>query len=282
MTHEQKQFVLTEIAKLLKKTSQNKLANRAGISPSYMSQIVNEKWSNIANKTWQEVALNLGIKLNTVWNTAETSTYLSFQELLKTAKKHRMSIGISGDAGYGKTEAYEGFVKKTKNAFLIQFDEYWTKKIALQNFMRKLGLDPNTLTTAEMSQDIIIQLKSLDDPIVIFDEMDKTKDSVMMFYISLYNKLDGHCAFAISGSPYFQKAVEKNARRDKRGYKEFYSRLGRKFIKPQAPTHADIELICNENGVFDKDEIYRIYKTSENDLRRVKREVLKLQELKAA
>lgn len=281
MTLAQKELIVSELRKMLENTSQNKLANRAGISAGYMSLIMNKKWGNIAHETWLKVALNLRISLDETWVTAETSNYLQFQELIAATQRRSMSIGIAGTAGFGKSEAFTNYARNNKNAFYLQCDDFWRKKQFLENFLRALGEDPTGLTNSEMCEDIIVRLKSIENPIVLFDEMDKLQEAQIMFFISLYNKLDGHCAFVVSGAPYFEFRVQKNAKRDKRGYQEFYSRIGRRFIKPQPATLKDVAMICSVNGITDKDEHYRIYKVSENDLRRVKREVIKLKELKA-
>ena len=233
MTNEQKTFVVTEIAKLLKKTSQNKLANKAGISSGYMSQIVKRKWDNIADATWLKVAINLGIKLKHAWKIVPTKTYNNFLELIDVARKNTANIGIAGDSGYGKTAFYEDYCKKNDNSYHLVCNDFWTKKMFAENFLRLLGEDPTGKTTAKICQKIIETLKKIPNSIVFIDEADKMGDFLALFFISLDNTLFDHTTFIVSGSPYFQLRVELNAKRDKRGYKEFYSRIGKTFIEPR-------------------------------------------------
>ncbi len=59
----------------------------------------------------------------------------------------------------------------------------------------------------------------------------------------------------------------------KKGYKEIYSRLGRKFIELKGVGSTDVNQICQANRITDKAQIKEIFEDSEFDLRRVKRKV---------
>lgn len=279
MTNGNKEKIHAQLLILREKKSQNKLANTAGISAGYMSQIMNKKWDAIANDTWQKIQLNLGLVLEEKqWNLASTRCFREMALTIKAAKKRSLCIGIAGKAGWGKSAFYKQFAVENDNVFYIQCSDHWTKKMFFQNFLRVLGEDWMCYySVAEMAERVIVALKQLRKPQVILDEMDKLKESPFLFFISLYNKLEDHCSLVVSGSPYFEKNVVAKAKRNKRGYEEFYSRIGLKFIKPAAPLQADITAICKANGINDLDEHYRIFKACEYDLRRVKREVIKLQ-----
>jgi hypothetical protein len=60
---------------------------------------------------------------------------------------------------------------------------------------------------------------------------------------------------------------------NRKGYKEIYSRVGRKFIPIQVVNSPDIAAVCVANGVEDLTSINEIIDDCENDLRRVKRKV---------
>ena len=70
---------------------------------------------------------------------------------------------------------------------------------------------------------------------------------------------------------FLEKRVLRGVRNNRRGFREIYSRVGRKFIPMPIVCRGDIEAVCIANGVTAKAEINRIVNDSDCDLRRVKR-----------
>lgn len=66
---------------------------------------------------------------------------------------------------------------------------------------------------------------------------------------------------------------QKGVRTNRKGYKEIYSRVGRKFIPIQVVNSEDVAAVCIANGVTDPETINEIIDDCESDLRRVKRKV---------
>jgi len=96
---------------------------------------------------------------------------------------------------------------------------------------------------------------------------------VLFFFITLYNQLDGECGILLTANDHLDKRLRKGLKLNKRGYKEIWSRLGRKFIELKRCNAADIQLIFEANGITDTKLISDIIQDSESDLRRVKRKV---------
>ena len=95
----------------------------------------------------------------------------------------------------------------------------------------------------------------------------------MDFFIDVYNDLSHHCAFCLSGVHAFEKRIKRGVSRDKTGYAEIWSRIGKKFLKLKKITLQDVTSICTANGITDTEEIEYIFFNSDNDLRRVKKDV---------
>ena len=110
---------------------------------------------------------------------------------------------------------------------------------------------------------------------MIFDEFDKLKDEVLLFFITLFNRLEGKCGIVVMGTDYLDKHVRRGCRLERRGYEEIFSRVGRTFIPVPVVNDAEVTKICKENGVEDEQVIKTVCNTCEGDLRRIKREVLK-------
>ncbi|MGY0427026.1 MAG: hypothetical protein ACWIPI_09415 [Polaribacter sp.] len=131
-------------------------------------------------------------------------------------------------------------------------------------------------TTEELINRFIKHLKGLAAPLLIIDQFDKLKDPQLDLFMDFYNDLSGHCGFVVSGVEALEKRIIKGVNREKIGYAELYSRIGKKFIKLAPIMEADVQQICIVNGIDDVDDMSFIYHNSEGDLRRVRRDIDKI------
>ena len=86
------------------------------------------------------------------------------------------------------------------------------------------------------------------------DEADKLSDQVLYFFITLYNQLEDHCGIVLLATDYLEKKIRKGLRLNRKGYKEIYSRIGRRFIPLRAVNLTDITGVCIANGITDKNK----------------------------
>lgn len=280
MTEANKKAVAALVTQAVKAAgSQGAFAARSHISGATVNHILKGKWTNIADKMWQKVATFVK-HADGDWMPARTVNFNAIMQGCRIAQTEGLSLALSHDAGAGKTFAMQTYAANNVNAFYLQCAEYWTKKLFLSNLYRALGKDPGEMTSADLADNIIAELRQKERPLVILDEVDKLRDPLLMFYIELYNKLDGVCGFYMAGAPALARAWESNAKRDKRGFKEIYSRIGRRFLELRRVVRKDVELICMANGVIEAAEVQRIWNEVENDpdLRRVEREIKKLRQ----
>lgn len=271
MTNEQKQLIAKEVKYLLTLTSQNKLANKAGVSGATINHIVNGKWELIKSEMWQKVMVKLKIELN--WNTAQTSNLEYIHKHVLMAKLQAMSFGIADKAGAGKSETYKLFAKTYPNVIYIECMTFWKQKSFSKALVTACGLD-DFGTTEEIIEKFIDHVSALKEPIVILDQVDKLKDTSLDLFIDFFNNLS-NCGFVLSGTPALEKRFRRGVNNDKSGYHECWSRLGRKWLKLNPATIQDVAKICHANGVDDQDRIEAIYDNCEDDMRRVKRDVQK-------
>lgn len=71
----------------------------------------------------------------------------------------------------------------------------------------------------------------MDAPLLVFDEADKLTEPVFHYFISLYNKLEEKCGVVFLSTDYIVKRISNGLKYQKPGYKEFFSRIGRKFSR---------------------------------------------------
>lgn len=127
-----------------------------------------------------------------------------------------------------------------------------------------------------MVREAIRQLKRREGVLIILDEADKLSDQVLHFFITIYNKLEDTVGIVLCATQYLKKRIERGVVNNRKGYKEIYSRIGRKFIPMPVVNRCDIKGVCLANGLDDRREIERIIDDADNDLRRVKRLVCAL------
>ena len=270
MTNEQKKQIQEEVIRQVSFSSQVKIANKAGVSNATISQMINGKWKSIADEMWRKVKIKLKIELD--WVTAETKNLKLLMSFLKEAQKQGISFAVSDEAGVGKSEAYKLYSKMNKNVIYVECKTIWNTKDYMQALVTACGLDDYG-TTKKLSDRFTDYLAELENPIVIIDQIDKLKDGSMDFFIDVYNDLSNSCAFCLSGVHAFEKRIKRGVSRDKTGYKEIFSRIGKKFLHLKKITIEDVTSICNANGITDPEEIDYIFCNSDNDLRRVKKDV---------
>lgn len=253
------------------KGSQNKGANSLnGVSPATVSKIINGDWALINEVMWRSIAAQIGMKQKS-WNIVETRDFKTLASLFADAQENAMVMAVCGEAGSGKTLAIRQYAESNPNVFVLCCNEYWNRKLFLQELLREMGRNPNGDTVGEMMATIVSSLKKMEDPIIIMDEADKLSDQVMYFFITLYNQLEDHCALVMVATDYLEKKIKRGLRLNKKGYKEIYSRIGRKFIMLKGVGIGDIAEVCMANGITAKSDIKSVIEDCDNDLRRVKR-----------
>lgn len=271
MTTSQKNKIVQEVIHLISLTSANKVAKKAGVSAATISQIVNNKHSLIADEMWQKVMVKLKIELN--WNTASTTNINYILKHLKQAKEQSLSFGISDKAGAGKSEAYKYFAKHNQNVIHVECMTFWKQKSFAKALNNACGLD-DFGTTEDLIERFMDHVSAMKEPFLILDQLDKLKDASLDLFIDFFNNLP-NCGFLLSGTPALEKRFKRGVNNDRSGYHECWSRIGRKWLKLKPASLDDIKEICNANGIDDEDEIQRIFNNSEDDMRRVKKDVQK-------
>lgn len=253
--------------------SQNKAANSLkNVSAATISQMLNGNWELIKDDMWRNVATQIGYK-DEKWAAVETSNYLRMLELLNDVKANSLVMGITGDAGTGKTFACKQYAESNKQVYLLCCNEYWNRKLFLTELLTALGRDYTGFTVGEMMNEAVRVLKMQESPLIILDEADKLSDQVLYFFITLYNQLEDECGIVLCATSHLEKRILRGIKLNKKGYNEIWSRLGRKCVKLKGVTAADVAAICEVNGITDRARVESVIADCESDLRRVKRRV---------
>lgn len=272
MTPQEKQSIVDALrAYCTRVGGQNKAARTLrNVSPSTISNMLNDKHELITVEMWRNVAKQIGFTKKE-WQIVPTSVYNELYTLLRDAQSDNGVSAIIGNAGCGKSETSKLFVAENKNAYRLECSEFWNRKTFMLELLAAMGVDSSGFTVNEMMQKVVQTLKSQENPIIILDEADKLSDQVLYFFITLYNKLEDHCAIILLATAFLEKRITRGVALNKKGYNEIYSRVGRKCIPLDGNTYEDMAAICSLNGINNPNGIEKIINNSEGDLRRVKK-----------
>ncbi|MDX9703899.1 MAG: ATP-binding protein [Candidatus Auribacterota bacterium] len=253
--------------------SQNKAAKSLkGVSAATISQMLNNNWELIKEEMWKNVAAQVGYTSER-WEAVETRDFRILSALLADARENSNVFAVTGDAGSGKSFALRTFANENRRVYLLSCNEYWNRKMFLQELLSAMGRDYSGFTVGEMMFEVVSNLKKQDSPLVIMDEADKLSDQVLYFFITIYNQLEDHCGIMLVATSHLEKRIKRGIKLNKKGYTEIFSRMGRKFIELKGVGFSDVRAICQANGITRPSAIKEIWEDCEGDLRRVKRKI---------
>lgn len=250
--------------------SQNQAVNSlSGISGSYVSQIMNEKWEAISDEMWRNVSQQIGY-VNSNWVFTETSISVRIIQSFNLARSGTVNniTPILARGGSGKTMTAIKFAKDNRGVLYINCN----RKLSLKNFLKGLlnaaGKNTEGLTTEAIGEMLIGVIRKIDNPIIIIDEANKASDNILLEIVDLYNSLKYKCPIILLATQEFKLRIERGVNK-KMGYDELFSRFNRHFIDLKEPDYNDVAKVCIANGMSDNEAISRIAKSSLCDLRAV-------------
>ena len=258
--------------------SQNKaVGSLKNTSVGTVSNIVSGKYENISDEMFRNIASQIGSRTKeSGWQIVETSAYQEIRYALDDAQHFRNVTWIVGEAGCGKTTTARLYTDENREVFYILCSEDMKKGDFVREIARKVGIKTDGHNIREIWSLILDDVIQMDAPLLIFDEADKLTEPVFHYFISMYNKLEDKSGIVFMSTDYIKKRISLGLRHQKPGYKEFFSRMGRKYFELEETTANDVYSICVANGVHDKKKIEEVIRDAEPcdfDLRRVKKAI---------
>ena len=255
-------------------TSRNRASESLnGVSAATISTIINSKYTSISDDMFVRVATQIGFSFDS-WMITDSTAYKEISFALADAQMYKNVTWVVGDAGCGKTTAAIDYRRNHRNVFYILCSEDMRRYDFVREISKQVGAPTDGTNLRDMLEYAISMVSFLNNPLIIFDEGDKLTDSVFNYFISIYNRLEGHSGIVFLSTDFIKRRMQSGLRYNKKGYKEINSRIGSRFFEVHPITRNDIYSICMANGLTGEGEIKRVLKDaeiSENDLRRVKR-----------
>ena len=244
-----------------------------GVSSATVSQLCNGKYELISDEMFVRIATQICFAFDS-WTLHEGKTFKEITFTLSDAQAYKNVTWIVGDAGCGKTTAAIEYRRTHRNVCYILCSEDMRRSDFVREIAKQVGAPTDTTNLRDMLENAISMISFLGNPLQIFDEGDKLTDSVFNYFISIYNRLEGHSGIIFLSTDYIKRRMEAGLRYNKKGYKEINSRIGRRFFDVSPTEQNDIYAICQANNLTDRADIEEVLKDarrSDNDLRRVKR-----------
>lgn len=244
-----------------------------GVSSATVSQLCNGKYELISDEMFIRIASQIGFAFDS-WTLHEGKTFKEITFALSDAQAYKNVTWVVGDAGCGKTTAAIEYRRTHRNVFYILCSEDMRRSDFVREIAKQVGAPTDSSNLRDMLENAISMISFLSNPLLVFDEGDKLTDSVFNYFISIYNRLEGHSGIIFLSTDYIKRRIDSGIRYNKKGYKEINSRIGRRFFEVSATEQNDIYAICQANNLTDRADIEEVLKDarrSDNDLRRVKR-----------
>lgn len=262
--------------------SRNSAANSLkNVSAATVSNILNEKWDNISDEMFANIAWQVGVNMDN-WQLHQTRCFVDITRVMKDAQTNRIVTWIVGDAGSGKTTTAKQYLDEHQDVYYILCSEDMKKTDFVREMARCIGISEDGYSIRDILFLVISTLSTRNAPLLIFDEADKLTDSVLAYFITIYNHLEDKVGIVFLSTSYIQRRISNGLRYNKKGYKEIHSRIGRKFFEVKPTTTNDIYAICRGNGMSETEtkKVIKEADKADNDLRRVKKVVHALKRAK--
>lgn len=288
MEESEKKVIVANLKSYIERyPSQNKAAGSLeGISAGTLSSMINGNWSRISDAMWTKVSEQVkptGSSSATGWTIVETGAFQEISYAMQDAQEYMNVTWVVGEAGCGKTTTGRLYAESHKEAFYILCSEDMLKGEFVRTIARRLGIRSEGYTVRELWQAIIDSIIQMERPLIIFDEADKLPESVFQYFISMYNNLEDRCGVVFLSTDYIKRRISNGLRYGRKGYKEIFSRIGRKYFDLEPTSAQDVYAICTANGITSREDIDKIIKEGDGydfDLRRVKKSVHRMKRVK--
>jgi len=260
-----------KVVDAIKEASANYKSQRAhavslGIAPAQYSRVVRGDIDKVlGDGQWVSIARKLDVNYgNSVkWNAANTFTYQVISTHLQACKDKSIALMLCDAAGIGKTFCAKHWVKTAENAVYIDCSQVKSK----QQLVRKIALEfgiSSTSKYAEVYNDLIFYLKTLDHPIIILDEAGDLAYAAFLELKALYNATEYMCGWYMMGADGFRAKFERGLNNMKVGYSEVFRRYGEKYqrITPQgkddrtAFLRSELKIVAAANEMSNYQELF--------------------------
>lgn len=285
MTNDVKQRIAAEVkARSGNYPSAAKMAVSLDVSPSQLSRIINGDLEKvISDQKWITIARKLEVNIfnNVEWKTAKTTVFDFVTTQLTACQEQSLSAILCDSSDIGKTFTARDYVRKNRNAVLVDCSQHKTKQQLVRSIAKEFGLTASG-RYVDIYENITFYLRSIDRPLVILDEAGDLNYEAFLEIKALWNATEGACGWYMMGADGLRAKIDSNLNRNKVGYTEIFSRFGGKYqrISPYGKESIqDFALqqfaaVALANGI-DRGNVPELFAKTKGSLRRTAHEIKK-------
>lgn len=266
--------------------SDNKHAVSLGISASVYNSVKKGNWDRqVSDANWLAVARRLGVELlqEQEWSAAETPTFVYVTEQLSLCQESGVSAILCDIPNIGKTFTARCYVRGHKNAVYVDCSQVKSKQRLVRYIAKEFGVS-NVGRYADVYEDLVYYLRSIDNPLVILDEAGDLQYEAFLELKALWNATERLCGWYMMGADGLKEKMRRAIESKKVGYTEIFSRYGNRYSKVTPDDEREREKFLKGQAAIvakvnapDAD-IMKIVNVSGGGLRRVYTEISKMKE----
>jgi DNA transposition AAA+ family ATPase len=210
--------------------SLNELSRRADINQAYVSQILNQKSDNIADKWYYTLAKTIGFPIDVIyWEHVPTAQYKAIVNYLEEARENGRNRVLIGDTGCGKTYAINRYLMtKPLGTFRVTVSSLHSVHILIEDLMNCIGLEPVGTPVTRLRNIAhklsMFQLEGM-KPLILIDECENMKATAFGIIKSLYDQLEGVCPVVLIGTSQIKSKITNMLKLNKVGIPQFQRRF---------------------------------------------------------
>lgn len=225
--------------------SQNKYAERLGISPASLSQVLAQS-ETVSPKMWAGLWEQYGMaKLPTL----DTPNFRAIINLAESTRRRKRLTAIAAGTGLGKTTALKHISKEANTFYVLA-----TASMSRRDFIYKVadalevsGISSNNAIT----QAIADKLNSLDNALLIIDDLAKLSTTSRLLIQELRDLTEGRCGILLAGTEYLKYIVLQGVSQGWNGYPELNRRIGY-WLDLEAPDYNTVKGMAEHVGITDR------------------------------
>lgn len=232
LNERQKQRILDAIKENRKNyPSDNKHASALGINISVYNRLKKGETSKVmSDANFVSIARRLAVSLRDeiVWRAAETPTFQYITQQLDACQQSGLSGLLCDVPNIGKTFTAKVYVRTHKNAVYVDCGQVKTKMRMIRHIAKEFGVNCNG-RYADVYDDLVYYLKSIDRPLIILDEAGDIAYETFEELKALWNATEHCCGWFMMGANGLRKKIRLGMERETNSYEEMFSRYGGKF-----------------------------------------------------
>lgn len=184
----------------------------------------------LSDAKWVTLARRVGVNLTrtTVWQKADTPVFQFITAQLAKCQKESICSLLCDASDIGKTFASKHYAAHHKNAVYVDCSQVKSKQKFIRYIAKEFGID-STGKYADVYEDLIYYLKTLECPIIILDEAGDLHYEAFLELKALYNATEYQCAYYMLGADGLKAKMIRAIDNKKVGYSEIFSRFGKRY-----------------------------------------------------